>query len=92
MQVEPVSQPTGAITYPSCATGGSVAFNEERLIAEAQGNSGAAFQQLVERYESRVFRVAERIAHSREDAEEIMQDAFVQAYKNLSRFRGDSRS
>jgi RNA polymerase sigma-70 factor (ECF subfamily) len=38
-----------------------------------------------------VFRVAERIADSREDAEEIMQDAFVQAYKSLSRFRGDSR-
>jgi RNA polymerase sigma-70 factor, ECF subfamily len=91
MQVEPASQPTGAITYPPCATGGSVAFNEERLVAEAQRESRAAFQQLVERYESRVFRVAERIAHSREDAEEIMQDAFVQAYKNLSRFRGDSR-
>ncbi len=91
MQAVPVSQPTGAITYPPCATGGSVAFNEERLVAEAQRESRAAFQQLVERYESRVLRVAERIAHSREDAEEIMQDAFVQAYKNLSRFRGDSR-
>lgn len=91
MQVESVSQPTGAITYQPCATGGSVAFNEERLVAEARGKSRAAFQQLVERYESRVFRVAERIAHSREDAEEIMQDAFVQAYKNLARFRGDSR-
>ena len=91
MQAEPVSQPTGAITYPPCAIGDSLAFNEERLVAEAQLKSRAAFQQLVERYESRVFRVAERIAHSREDAEEIMQDAFVQAYKNLSRFRGDSR-
>jgi len=73
MQVESVSQPTGAITYQPCATGGSVAFNEERLVAEARGKSRAAFQQLVERYESRVFRVAERIAHSREDAEEIMK-------------------
>ena len=77
--------------YRPCVTAGSVAFNEEYLVAEAQRGSRAAFQQLVERYESRVFRVAERIAHSREDAEEIMQDAFVQAYKNLSRFRGDSR-
>ena len=91
MQIDLVSQPTEAITYPPCPTGGSVAFDEEHLVAEAQRGSSVAFQQLVECYESRVFRVAERIAHSREDAEEIMQDAFVQAYKNLSRFRRDSR-
>lgn len=91
MQVAPVSQPAGTITFPPCATGGLVAFNEELLIAKPQRKSHAAFQQLVERYESTVFRVAQRIAHSREDADEITQDAFVQAYENLSRFRGDSR-
>ena len=91
MQFELVSKTTEAITYPPCVTSGPAAFNEEHLVAEAQRGSSVAFQQLVKRYESRVFRVAERIAHSREDAEEIMQDAFVQAYKNLTRFRGDSR-
>lgn len=38
-----------------------------------------------------MFRVARRIARTYEDAEEIMQDAFVQAYKNLCNFRGESR-
>jgi len=68
-----------------------VNYCEEQLVAEAQGGSIIAFQQLVERYEAKVFRLAQRIARSHEDAEEIMQNAFVQAFKNVSRFRGDSR-
>lgn len=66
-------------------------INENILVAEAKGGSLAAFGELVERYEARVLRVAQRFAHSREDAEEIMQDAFVKAFKNLPQFRGDSR-
>ena len=69
----------------------SVECNEEKVVAEAKGGSLTAFEQLVECYSARVFRLAQTIAHSREDAEEIMQNAFVQAFKNLSHFRGDSR-
>jgi RNA polymerase sigma-70 factor, ECF subfamily len=91
MEIEMVSQPNDAITSVLCVTEGSAEFDEEQLVAEAQGGSLAAFEQLVECYQSKVFRVARRIARTYEDAEEIMQDAFVQAYKNLPRFRGDSR-
>jgi RNA polymerase sigma-70 factor, ECF subfamily len=90
MEIE-VSQPDGPITAGLCATEGLLEFNEERLVAEGQGGSLAAFQQLVECYGPKVFRVARRVARSHEDAEEIMQDAFVQAYKNLPNFRGESR-
>lgn len=65
--------------------------DEQELVREATGGSLEAFEQLVERYEARVFRLAQTIAHSHEDAEEITQDAFVKAFKNLSHFRGDSR-
>jgi RNA polymerase sigma-70 factor, ECF subfamily len=64
---------------------------EAELVAQAKGGSVTAFENLVERYETRVFRLAQTIAHSREDAEEIMQDTFVQAFKHLPGFRGDSR-
>jgi RNA polymerase sigma factor (sigma-70 family) len=37
------------------------------------------------------FRLAMTISHSREDAEEIAQNAFVQAFRNLAKFRGDAR-
>jgi len=91
MRTEVVSQPSEAIINSFHAIEVSVELSDEQLVAEAQAGSFDAFHRLVERYESKVFRVAKSIARCREDAEEIMQDAFVQAYKNLSRFRGDSR-
>jgi RNA polymerase sigma-70 factor, ECF subfamily len=72
-------------------TAGSAECSDETLVAAAKGGSRAAFERLIERYQRKVFRVARTLAQSHEDAEEITQDAFVQAFKNLCRFRGDSR-
>lgn len=91
MGIELASRPDHAISSTNSGIINAIQWNEDQLVAHAQSGSVDAFQQLVSCYESRVFRLAERIARSREDAEEIMQDAFVQAYKNLSRFRGDSQ-
>jgi RND family efflux transporter MFP subunit len=66
-------------------------YSDEELIVEAKGGSISAFEKLVVRYQGRIFRIAQKIARSREDAEEIAQSAFVQAFRNLSKFRGDSR-
>jgi RNA polymerase sigma-70 factor, ECF subfamily len=68
----------------------SFQFDEQALVEEAKSGSVAAFDRIVEHYEARVFRVAQSIARNREDAEEVMQNAFVQAFKNLANFRGDS--
>jgi len=65
--------------------------DEQQLIAQAKNGSTGAFGQLVERYERKVFRLARNITRNREDAEEVVQNALVQAFRNLSRFRGDSR-
>ena len=91
MQTQALSQTADALINALHPVENSFELSEEQLVAEAQAGSSAAFHQLVGRYESRVFRVAKSVARCHEDAEEIMQDAFVQAYKNLSRFRGDSR-
>jgi outer membrane protein len=69
----------------------SVGWDEEKLVRAAKGGSQTAFEQLVERYEERVLRLARSVAPNQEDAEEIAQDGFAQAFKNLSEFRGDSR-
>jgi len=78
-------------TTLSSAVSESASWDEEKLVRAAKGGSQTAFEQLVERYEGRVFRLARSVAQNREDAEEIAQDAFAQAFKNLSQFRGDSR-
>ena len=74
-----------------CPSEGNGDCNEVDLIAEAKAGSLPAFDQLVQRYEARIFRVAQSMTHTHEDAEEIAQTAFVQAFKHLSNFRGDSR-
>ena len=56
----------------------SLMDSDEELIAKAKGGCIAAFEKLVVRYQARIFRIALKIARSREDAEEIAQNAFVQ--------------
>jgi len=55
-----------------------------------QKNDNAAFEELVQRYSSRAYQISYAILNSREDAEEVVQDAFMRAYKALAKFRGDS--
>ena len=64
---------------------------EAELIGQARGGSLAAIEELVDRYERRLFRMAQNITGNHEDAEEVVQNAFVKAFQNLGRFRGDSR-
>jgi RNA polymerase sigma-70 factor (ECF subfamily) len=59
-------------------------------LAQARTRS-AAFEQLVDQYKRRVFRVAWKITCNHEDAEDVVQNAFVKAFQNLPDFRGDSR-
>jgi RNA polymerase sigma-70 factor, ECF subfamily len=61
------------------------------LIAQARSGSPAAIEHLVDRYESRLFRLVQNITGNHEDAEEVVQNAFVKAFRKLDTFRGDSR-
>lgn len=51
----------------------------------------AAFEQLVRKYEKKMFNIAFRITGNYEDAGEIVQDAFVSAYRGMGSFRGAAR-
>ena len=67
-------------------------LNEEQgLIVKAKNGSPAAIELLVSRYASGLFRLARNITFNHEDAEEVVQNAFVKAFQNLTAFRGDSR-
>jgi len=66
--------------------------SEESLLVEAarSGDIGA-FESLVRRYDRNVFRIAQHITQNREDAEDVVQDAFLKAYQNLGQFQGQSK-
>jgi RNA polymerase sigma-70 factor, ECF subfamily len=53
--------------------------------------SREAFGALVERYQDRLYNTLVRVLGSRDDASEVLQDAFVQAYTKLASFRGSSQ-
>jgi RNA polymerase sigma-70 factor (ECF subfamily) len=56
------------------------------LVSRAQQGDKEAFEELVRRHQQRVFAVAARILHKREDIEDISQQVFVKAYFSLKRF------
>src|ERR671922_736442 len=65
--------------------------DELTLVQAAKGGDVAAFEELVKRYDRNVFRIAQHITQNREDAEDVVQDAFLKAYENLEQFQGQSK-
>ena len=65
--------------------------DEHLLVAGAQAGDAAAFEELVNRYEGKIFRLTRNITGNHEDAEDAMQDAFLKAYAHVQDFHGDSR-
>lgn len=66
-------------------------FDEAPLVVRAQAGDAAAFTELVERYERKIFRLAKHITQSDEDAEDVLQEAFLKAYEHLGEFQGNSK-
>jgi RNA polymerase sigma-70 factor, ECF subfamily len=61
------------------------------LVDAARRREPEAFKELVTTYGPRIFRLAQNITRNREDAEEVSQDSFTQAFLHMDKFRGDSR-
>ena len=65
-------------------------FDEQHLIDRALEGDLQAFNVLVETYQNLVFSVVLRMIHDRGRAEDLTQEAFISAYRNLRRYRGGS--
>ena len=80
------------VTPPIQSAGAGYAAAEElALVRSAKGGDVNAFEELVRRYDRNVFRIANHITQNREDAEDVVQDAFLKAYQNLERFQEQSK-
>src|SRR3974377_1044221 len=62
-------------------------MNDTELIREAQRGNTAAFEELVRQYDGAVLRLAYHLTRSEQDAQDIYQEAFLKAYRNISNFR-----
>jgi RNA polymerase sigma-70 factor (ECF subfamily) len=65
--------------------------DDHRLIAECLKGRTAAFGELVRRYQDRLYNTVFRLVGSAEDAQDVVQEAFLHAYQSLDGFKGDSR-
>jgi RNA polymerase sigma-70 factor (ECF subfamily) len=65
--------------------------DEAAIVAQARLGDAKAFTDLLRRYEGKIFRLAQHITQNREDAEDVLQEAFLKAYEHLDQFQGQSK-
>jgi RNA polymerase sigma-70 factor (ECF subfamily) len=68
----------------------SQASRDMLLIRRFAGGDESAFNEIMQHYNSRIFNIVHNLLHNFGDAEEVVQDTFVRAHRNLIHFRGDS--
>ncbi|MFH1784016.1 MAG: sigma-70 family RNA polymerase sigma factor [bacterium] len=67
-----------------------MAFEDEALVEKAQKGDHAAFEELVKRYERKIYNLAYKIMGNAEDASDVLQETFITAFRKLSTFRRES--
>jgi RNA polymerase sigma-70 factor (ECF subfamily) len=66
-------------------------FDESALVARAREGDAAAFNELVNRYSRKIYRLAKHITQNDEDAEDVLQETFLKAFEHLGDFQGQSK-
>src|SRR5713226_10722943 len=65
-------------------------LGDKKLVTLAQKGERKVFEELVERYKQKAYRIAFDFARDREEAKDLSQEAFLRAYTHLSNFDGRS--
>lgn len=60
------------------------------LIERCRGGDREAYYQLYKLYSRSMFNVGYRIVNNQEEAEDVLQEAFISAFRNLHHYRGDA--
>jgi RNA polymerase sigma-70 factor (ECF subfamily) len=65
--------------------------NDQLYIAKVINGDTNSFAYLVDSYKDMVYSLAYKMTKNKEESEEISQDTFIKAYKNLNKFKGESK-
>ncbi|MCK9419689.1 MAG: sigma-70 family RNA polymerase sigma factor [Nitrospirae bacterium] len=85
------TNPPARLSYSTGQSSSSVSDDDAALVSSAQKGDLRAFEQLVTKHQKKMLNIAYRLIGDHDDACEVVQDAFVSAYKNIRRFRGDAK-
>ena len=66
-------------------------FDESGLLAKAREGDVAAFNELVNRYSRKIYRLAKHITQNDTDAEDVLQETFMKSFEHLGDFQGQSK-
>jgi RNA polymerase sigma-70 factor (ECF subfamily) len=66
-------------------------LTDNQIIEQIRGGNPRKYVLLVDRHKDKAFTLAFRLVGDRGEAEELVQDGFMRAYRNLERFRGDAK-
>jgi len=69
----------------------STPIEDADLVMASKAGDSAAFGELVARYDRKLFRIAYHIIHNPDDAQDVVQEAFIKVFQNLGQFRADSK-
>jgi RNA polymerase sigma-70 factor (ECF subfamily) len=69
---------------------GTLALGERKLVERAKSGDTLAFRAIMERHNQRLYRVARVVMKNNTEAEDVVQETYLRAFSNLSKFRGDS--
>jgi len=83
-----MSDRSGNDTPPAKPAAAIAGASDEALVERARAKDEAAFEELVGRYEDKLYRLAMRFVRNETDAQEILQEAFLSAWRNLPTFEG----
>jgi RNA polymerase sigma-70 factor (ECF subfamily) len=70
---------------------GALTLSDAALVRRAKAGDLAAFEELVNRYERRIWTLAKRMVQHREDAEDVTQETFLTALEHLDELRDEER-
>jgi len=76
---------------PATAPPSDAPVSDEELVTRARAKDFGAFEQLLDRYEDKIFRLAYRFVRNETEAKEVLQDTFLSIWRKLDTFKGDSQ-
>ena len=67
------------------------AYDDMALVHACKRGDADAFEQLVKRYDRRLLRIAQHVTHNLEDAQDVVQEAFLKVFRKLDQFQENSQ-
>lgn len=88
---EPVTHLVPAESDPAMRLVHPPSASLDELVEAAKAGDAASFEELVRRTSADTFTLARRLVSDDEDARDVVQDAYLRAYRSIGKFRGDAQ-